>query len=75
MSQNTTPATTNTTRGDPAQPAPGLVAQQYLAGPSSKGDLTGQPRLTHPLSQLPERATTVRFHLQRTTDRRANLPK
>ena len=53
MSQNTTPASTNTTRGDPALPAPGGVAQQYLAGPSSKGDLTGQPRLTHSPSQLP----------------------
>jgi len=50
MSQNTTPASTNTGRDDQAQPAPAEVAQEYLAGPFGEGDLTGQPRL-HPLSQ------------------------
>jgi hypothetical protein len=41
MTQNTTPASANTTRGDPAQPAPAGVAQHYLAGPSGAGDRNG----------------------------------
>jgi len=50
MSQNTTPASTNTTRGDPAQPAPAGGGAAVPRRPIRPGDLAGQPRL-HPPSQ------------------------
>src|SRR6516225_4460466 len=69
MSQNTTPAGTNTTSDDPRQPTPAGVAQQYLAAhlvTATHGTAEAAPTL--PAGCL-ERATSVRFHLQRTTDR------
>ena len=68
MNQNTT-ANTNTARDDPP-PAPAEITRQYLASPLGEND-PPDSRGSSPLSQ--PFARNGRFHLQRTTDRHANL--